>query len=181
MLYILYEIFQGFQNCLCFHSSIKTEAVLFFHIYIYMYLYIYLYIYKKLSPKWKNFQEPKVFFFRFNILCENFRKIGPIIKNIPNFVNMIPLSFIVKTDEKKKRTLKGYALISYSHCVLVFYSSFQYTHANFLVTSIFKAVKYIYRYIKFNNFQLQSIVFFLLTILQIILSWGGCEISRNIR
>ena len=34
-----------------FHSSIKTEEVLFF--------YIYLYIYKKLSPKWKNFQEKK--------------------------------------------------------------------------------------------------------------------------
>ena len=31
---------------------------------------------KKLSPKWKNF----VFLFRFYILCENFRKIGPIIK-----------------------------------------------------------------------------------------------------
>ena len=24
------EIFQGFQNCLCFFSSMKTEAVLFF-------------------------------------------------------------------------------------------------------------------------------------------------------
>ena len=35
---------------------------------------------KKLSPKWKNFQEQKVFLFRFYILCENFRKIGPIIK-----------------------------------------------------------------------------------------------------
>ena len=45
-----------------------------------MYIYIYLYIYKKLSPKWKNFHEQKVFLFRFYILCENFSKIGPIIK-----------------------------------------------------------------------------------------------------
>ena len=61
--YILYEIFQGFQNCLCFYSSIKTEGVLFFFIYIY--IYIYLYIYKKLSPKWKIFHEQQVFYFRF--------------------------------------------------------------------------------------------------------------------
>ena len=54
-------------------------------IYIYMYIYIYLYIYKKLSPKWKNFHEQKVFLFRFYILCENFSKIGPIIKKIPKF------------------------------------------------------------------------------------------------
>ena len=53
--YILLEIFQRFQNCLCFYSSIKTEGVLFFFINIY--IYIYMYIYKKLSPKWKNFQE----------------------------------------------------------------------------------------------------------------------------
>ena len=26
----MYEIFQGLQNCLCFYSSTKTEAVLFF-------------------------------------------------------------------------------------------------------------------------------------------------------
>ena len=52
--------------------------------YIYIYLYVYLYIYIKLSPKWKNFQE-QVFFFRFYILCENFSKIGPIIKKIPKF------------------------------------------------------------------------------------------------
>ena len=44
-----------------------------------------MYIYKKLSPKWKKFQEQKVFFFRFYILCENFSKIGPIIKKIPKF------------------------------------------------------------------------------------------------
>ena len=49
-------------------------------IYIYVYLYIYLYIYKKLSPKWKTFHEQKAFLFRFYILCENFSKIGPIIK-----------------------------------------------------------------------------------------------------
>ena len=29
----------------------------------------------------------KSIFFRFYILCENFSKIGPIIKKIPNFVN----------------------------------------------------------------------------------------------
>ena len=41
---------------------------------------MYVYIYKKLSNKWKNFKEQKVFFFfRFYILCENFSKIGPII------------------------------------------------------------------------------------------------------
>ena len=50
-----------------------------------IYIYIYLYIHKKLSPKWKNFQEQKVFYFRFYILCENFSKIGPIIKKIPKF------------------------------------------------------------------------------------------------
>ena len=34
-----------------FHSSIKTEEVLFFYIYIYIYLYIFLYIYiKKTKP-----------------------------------------------------------------------------------------------------------------------------------
>ena len=44
-------------------------------------------MYKKLSPKWKNFHEQKVFSFRFYILCNNFSKIGPIIKKIPNFVN----------------------------------------------------------------------------------------------
>ena len=75
ILYILKEIFQGFQNCF-FHSSIKTEEVLFFiHIYIFV-------LYKKLNPKWKNFHEQKVFLFRFYILCENFSKIGPIIKKI---------------------------------------------------------------------------------------------------
>ena len=66
-----------------FHSSIKTEEVLFFYIYIYKYIFVY--IYKKLSPKWKNFHEQKVFLFRFYILCENFSKIGPIIKKIPKF------------------------------------------------------------------------------------------------
>ena len=62
-----------------FHASIKTEEVLFF-LYIYIYIFIYLNIYKKLSPELKNFHEQKVFFFRFYILCENFSKIGPIIK-----------------------------------------------------------------------------------------------------
>ena len=41
---------------------------------------LYIYIYITLSPKWKNFHEQKVFIFRFYILCENFSKIGPIIK-----------------------------------------------------------------------------------------------------
>ena len=40
ILYILQEIFQRLQNCFFFHSSIKTEEVLFF-IYIYIYIYIY--------------------------------------------------------------------------------------------------------------------------------------------
>ena len=44
-------------------------------------------MYKKLRPNRKNIQEQKVFIFRFYILCENFSKIGPIIKKIPNFVN----------------------------------------------------------------------------------------------
>ena len=43
-------------------------------------MYIYLYIYKTISPKRKNCQEQKAFLFRFYILCENFSKIGPIIK-----------------------------------------------------------------------------------------------------
>ena len=55
------------------------------HVIIYIYICIYIYI--KLSPKWKNFQEQKLFCFRFYILCENFSKIGPMIKKIPNFVN----------------------------------------------------------------------------------------------
>ena len=44
-----------------------------------------MYIYIKLSPKWKTFQEQQVFYFRFYILCENFSKIGRIIKKIPKF------------------------------------------------------------------------------------------------
>ena len=35
----------------------------------------------------ERFHEQKVFLFRFYILCENFSKIGPIIKKIQNFVN----------------------------------------------------------------------------------------------
>ena len=52
-----------------------------------MHICINIYIYIKLSPKWKNFREQKVFFIRFYILCESFSKIGPIIKKFPNFVN----------------------------------------------------------------------------------------------
>ena len=44
-----------------------------------------MYIHKKLSPKWKNCHEQKVFLFRFYILCENFSEIRPIIKKIPKF------------------------------------------------------------------------------------------------
>ena len=33
----------------------------------------------------EKFQKQKVFYFRFYILCENFSKIGPIIKKIPKF------------------------------------------------------------------------------------------------
>ena len=47
---------------------------------MYINIYIYLYIYKKPSPKWKKIHEQKVFLFRFYILCENFSKIGPIMK-----------------------------------------------------------------------------------------------------
>ena len=64
--------FRDSKTVFFFHSSIKTEEVLFF--------YIYLYIYKKLSPKLKNFHSQKVFLFLFHILCGNFSKIGLIIK-----------------------------------------------------------------------------------------------------
>ena len=47
----------------------------------------------------EKFHEQKVFYFRFYILCENFSKIGPIIKIIQNFVND-PL-----------KTQKGYRLM----------------------------------------------------------------------
>ena len=65
-----------------FYHKNRGSSILF---YIYSYIYIYLYIYKKTSPKWKNVQEQEVFYFRFYILCENFSKIGPIIKKIPKF------------------------------------------------------------------------------------------------
>ena len=50
------------------HVLLKRMAHLlfilfYFYSFIYMYIYIYLYIYKKLSPKWKKFQEQQVFFF----------------------------------------------------------------------------------------------------------------------
>ena len=73
--------FKDSKTVFFFHSSIKTEEVLFFYIYIYKYLHIFVYIYKKLSPKWKNCHEQKVFLFLFYILCEKFSKIEPIIKN----------------------------------------------------------------------------------------------------
>ena len=62
----------------------KKLLAAFYHL---TYQHIYLYIYKKLSPKWKNIHEQKLFSVRFYILCENFSNIGPIIKKIPNFVN----------------------------------------------------------------------------------------------
>ena len=58
-----------------------------FYYFIYIYVYIFVYIYIILSPKWENFYEKTVFFFQFYILCENFSKIGTIIKKIPNYVN----------------------------------------------------------------------------------------------
>ena len=62
----------------CRKSCKDSKTVLY--IYIYINIYIYLYIYIKLSPKWINCHEQKVFLFGFYILCENFSKIGPIIK-----------------------------------------------------------------------------------------------------
>ena len=43
----------------------------------------------------------KCVFFRFYILCENFSKIGPIVKKIQNFVNDPP-----KENENFQITLK---------------------------------------------------------------------------
>ena len=61
----LQEIFQGFQNCLCFYSSIKTEAVLFF-IYISFYMYIiYIHIYKTKAWTEKVTRTKCVFYFQF--------------------------------------------------------------------------------------------------------------------
>ena len=48
-------------------------------------IYICTYI-KNKGPTGKIFRNKKCFFL-FYILCENFSKIGPIIKKIPNFVN----------------------------------------------------------------------------------------------
>ena len=49
-----------------FHSSMKTEEVLFLNIYIYIYVYIYLYIYiKNKALKGKIFKNKKCFFFDF--------------------------------------------------------------------------------------------------------------------
>ena len=49
--------FKDSKTVFFFHSSIKTEEVLFFYIYTYIFVYI-----KKLSPKWKNCHEQKCFF-----------------------------------------------------------------------------------------------------------------------
>ena len=46
---------------------------------------MYLYIYKKQALNGKMFMNKKCFFFPFDIFCENFSKIGPIIKKIPKF------------------------------------------------------------------------------------------------
>ena len=64
--YVLKEIFQGFQNCLCFYSSIKTEGVLFFFIYIaiYIYIFVYIYIYNQ-ALYGKMFKNKKCFLFDF--------------------------------------------------------------------------------------------------------------------
>ena len=83
--------------CMCayMHGSFNHSPI--YNIYIYIYI---IYIYIKLSPKWKNVQEQKVFFVRFYILCENFSKIGPIIKKIPKFWDdplnpLVPIAFYV--------------------------------------------------------------------------------------
>ena len=62
--YVLLEIFQGFQNCLCFYSSIKTEGVLFFFIYIALYIYICIYI-KNQALNGKMFRNKKCFILDF--------------------------------------------------------------------------------------------------------------------
>ena len=72
-----------------------------------MYIYIYLFIYKKLSYKWKNFQEQKVFIFRFYILCENFSMLGPIIKKIPKFLDD-PLKYFIRLFDTSSRILIYY-------------------------------------------------------------------------
>ena len=127
----MYEIFQGFQNSLCFYSSLKTEAVLFFFIHIYN--YIYLYIYEKVSPKWKKFHEQNVFCFRFYILCENFSQIGQIIKKIPKFQSD-PLKVLDLTirDAKKHVFFKPCFLYKKEKCFfhkkqffIVFFCFFQ--------------------------------------------------------
>ena len=46
-----------------------------------------MYIYKKTKAQQEKNSGIKRVFFRFYILCENFSKIGPTIKKIPNFVN----------------------------------------------------------------------------------------------
>ena len=74
----------------------------FFDQVIYIYICIYLYIYKKLSPEWKNVHKQKVFHFRFYILCENFSKIGPIIKKIPNFSDD-PLNCVRRVQLRRMR------------------------------------------------------------------------------
>ena len=48
-------------------------------------IYICIYIKNQALNGTQNVQEQKVFCFRFYILCENFSKIGPIIKKIPKF------------------------------------------------------------------------------------------------
>ena len=45
-----------------------------------------------------------VFFFRFYISCENFSKIGPIIKKIPNFVND-PLNYTISVERTFERSI----------------------------------------------------------------------------
>ena len=47
-------------------------------------IYICIYI-KNYAVNGKNFKNNMCFLFRFYILCENFSKIGPIIKKIPKF------------------------------------------------------------------------------------------------
>ena len=76
---------------------------IYIYIYIHIYTRIYTYIYIKLSLKWKKFHEQKVFIFLFHIFCENFSKIGPIIKKIPKFANdpLKPLNYLIEIYEMK--------------------------------------------------------------------------------
>ena len=62
----------------------------------------------------EKFSRTKSVFFRFYILCENFSKIGPIIKKISNFVNN-PLKW-TRITEKSFVRISKIKNISTLHC-----------------------------------------------------------------